>query len=48
MDSANKKVPKLDPDDPVSPETAARMPPAKKFTGMKFADPADRFSVTNK
>lgn len=32
-----------DADDPVSIETARRMPPAVKFTGRKFADPAKLF-----
>lgn len=35
--------PEYDPTDPVSPETAKRMPPAVKFTGRKFADPANLF-----
>lgn len=33
----------LDADDPVSAETAARMPPAVKFSGRKFKDPAELF-----
>jgi hypothetical protein len=32
-----------DPTDPISPEVAAKMPPAVKFTGRKFRDPADAF-----
>jgi hypothetical protein len=35
--------PDYDPTDPVSPETAKKMPPAVKFTGRKFADPANLF-----
>lgn len=41
--STNHNVATLDKDDPVSPETAARMPPAVKFTGRKFKDPAELF-----
>jgi hypothetical protein len=30
-----------DADDPVSIEVARKLPPAVKFTGMRFADPAN-------
>lgn len=40
----NHNVATLDKDDPVSPETAARMPPATKFTGRRFKDPAELFT----
>lgn len=33
-----------DEDDPVSIETARRMPPAVKFTGRQFQDPSRHFS----
>lgn len=32
-----------DPTDPVSEETARRMPPPVRFTGQKFLDPAETF-----